>query len=54
MTYKRQVPMRSQIVTENTIWEQVNKFTYLECEILILREKDLTEVKYIFTNFDNV
>jgi hypothetical protein len=54
MTYKRQVPMRRKMVTENMIWEQVNKFTNLECEILILGEKDLTEIKYIFTNFGNV
>jgi hypothetical protein len=45
MAYKRQVQMRSKIVTENTTWEQVNKFTNLQCEILILGEKDLTENK---------
>jgi hypothetical protein len=35
MTYKRQVATRRKMVTENTIWEQVNKFTNLKCEILI-------------------
>jgi hypothetical protein len=43
MAYKCQVPMRSEILTENTIWEQVNKLTNLECEIL--GEKALTEIK---------
>jgi hypothetical protein len=27
--------MRYKMVTENIIWQQVNKFTDLECEILI-------------------
>jgi len=33
MTFKEQVPVRSKIVTDNTVFERVNTFTYLECKI---------------------
>jgi hypothetical protein len=50
MTYKGQDPIRCKIITDNTIVEQVNTFTYLGCKISYKEKKDIFEV---FTNYGN-
>jgi hypothetical protein len=42
MAYKGQVPVRSTIVIDNTILEQMNTFTYLGCKISYEKRKGIT------------
>jgi len=49
MTYKGQDPIRCKIITDNTIVEQVNTFTYFGCKISYEEEKDITS-KISFKN----
>jgi hypothetical protein len=42
MEFEAQVPIRSKIVIDNSILEQVNTFTYLGCKILYEEEYDRT------------
>jgi hypothetical protein len=41
MEFKGQVPIRSKILIDNTILEQVCMFTYLGCKISSKEEKDI-------------
>jgi hypothetical protein len=52
MTFKGQVPIRSKIVVDNTILEQVDMFAYLGCKISHKEETDITK-KQGFANFGN-
>jgi hypothetical protein len=45
MAFKGQVPIRSKIVTDNTILEQVNTFTYLGRTISYNEEREITSKK---------
>jgi hypothetical protein len=48
MAFKERDPVRSKIVINNNITEQINTFNYLDCSISHHNEKDIT-VK--FQNF---
>jgi hypothetical protein len=42
MVFTRQIPIRSKIVTDNTILEEINTFTYLGCNISYEKVQDMT------------
>jgi hypothetical protein len=42
MTFKGEVPVRRKTVIDNAVFQQVNKFTLLECKTLYQEENDMT------------
>jgi hypothetical protein len=51
LAFKGTEPIRSKIVIDNTILEQVNTFTYLGRKISYQEEKDIhSKIKIFFTN----
>jgi hypothetical protein len=48
MAFKGQVLVRSKVVIDNTTLEQLNTFTYLECQISYEEEKVTTSKTSIF------
>jgi hypothetical protein len=53
MTLKEKVPTRSKIVTDDTLLEQANMFTYLGSKISYNREKRNLNISTFFANLGN-
>jgi hypothetical protein len=53
-SFKKQVSVRSQIVTDTTLLEQVNAVTYLGIKISYEEEEDVTsKISNFFASFGN-
>jgi hypothetical protein len=52
MAFKGTEPVRSKIVTDNMILEQMNTFTYLGCNISYQEEKDIAKSQNFYKYWD--